>query len=323
VQALDTGQTNAILTAAEKYLPFLYGLVVSVEENKNLRLNSPLNFTWSSAFGKDNSKPHYITCYTYRFEAVMVTLTFAIANINKAFEVVNSGGNTAESFEEPSKRAALLLRTAAGVFDYIATRELPRWIDAPKDRPFEVNIGVCKALSEYCCATAQTVTLKKALFGESTSKQVMAKLAVDVWKKYDSVHDNLKLFPEYKEVNPIFKNFLSLAQSLSKATAYKYMGESAHKDEKFGHAVSYLNVAANCLKTVWVPSPNTPLAKFRDEIERAKEYIEHIKRSIANENNHIYFQKEVEEAALELFEAKCLMTALGWMPPKPAFENLV
>ena len=54
-QALDTGSTNAVLSvlfvlllsenaqALEHYLPYLYGLVVSVENNSNLRLNSPLS----------------------------------------------------------------------------------------------------------------------------------------------------------------------------------------------------------------------------------------------------------------------------------------
>lgn len=88
-------------------------------------------------------------------------------------------------------------------------------------------------MSEYCCATAQTITLKKALLGGTTSKQVMAKLAVDVWKKYEAVQTCFtQAFPaEFKDIYPVFKNFLNLALSLSKATAYKYMGEAAHAEE--------------------------------------------------------------------------------------------
>jgi len=199
---------------------------------------------------------------------------------------------------------------------------LPRWVDLPTERPLEINTNICQALLDYCCATAQTLTLKKALITGSTSKVVMSKLAVDVWRKYETVQKAFKDHVEYKEMSSPFKSFLGLMVGLAKAIAYKYMGDNSHEEEKYGQAVTFLTVAQDSLKNVWVPSPGTPLAKFSKEIDEAKDDIGHIQRSYAMENNHIYFQKVVEENALEIPEGKCLMTPLGWVPPQPSYTSI-
>jgi len=214
------------------------------------------------------------------------------------------------------------LRTAAGIFDYVATRELPRWVDLPTERPTEVNIAICQALKEYCCALAQMITLKKALISGGTSKSVMAKLAIDIWRKADSICGVFKSHSDFKEMNPVFKSFLSLFQGLAKATAFKYMGESAYEEGKYGLAVSYLNVASDNLKTVWIPTPGSEMSKYSSEIQSAKEDIEHIKRTFTNENNHIYFQKPVDENGLEILEGKSLMIPQDWQPPKPVYQTI-
>jgi hypothetical protein len=94
----------------------------------------------------------------------------------------------------------------------------------------------------YCCAAAQMVSLKKALLGGTTSPITMAKLAIDIWKKMDSVAATFKAHPgnirvqfsykvEYKEMNTGWKSFIVIAQNLSKAVAYKYLAMDAYKEE--------------------------------------------------------------------------------------------
>jgi len=178
--ALDANNTNSVFSCCEKYLPFLFGLVVSVEENKNLRLNSPLCFNWTSVFS-GKSKPPFITCFTYRYEVVMAVFIYGIAHMNKGDDAVVSSSES--NLEESSKQAANHFRTAAGILEYMMTKELPRWLDIPADKPMELYSTILQALSDYCTATAQEVTLKKALIEGKTSKHVMCKLAVDVWKK--------------------------------------------------------------------------------------------------------------------------------------------
>jgi len=319
VIALESGSYTNVMTAVERYLPYLYGLVVSIENNPNLRLNAPLNFAWSSAFSS-KSKPHYFTCYTYKFEAIMVVLTYAIAHINKTYEIMGTLND--DNFEESTKKAATLLREAAGILEYLSTRELPRWTDLPKERPLELSSQICSALADYCCATAQTITLRKAVKTGTTSKAVMAKLAADVWKKIEGLFKNLKVSPEYKELGEDLKTFFNTVQGLAKASTYKFMGQSLYEQEQYGQAVAYLNVASQEANAIKIPSPTTSLGKFKVEIERAVDDINHVQRSFANENNHIYFKPIPNAASLEIPEQKSLMTPTPWMPPRPAFDSI-
>lgn len=225
------------------------------------------------------------------------------------------------TFDENSKKAAQHLRTAAGIFEYVETRELPRWLDTPSDRPFELSFKVCRALSLYCCGNAQTLTIKKGLVARN-SHLVLAKLAIDVWKKIEEAYLIMKGEKDWKEVNTSFKNLLQVHSVLSKAMAFKYMGESARDDENLGLAVSYLKIASESLRSVWSASPGAPLAKYSKEIDESRDDIEHQKRTFINDNDHIYFQKEVAPNVLEVFEAKSLMTPLAWVPPQPKYSQL-
>jgi len=318
ITAIESGTTSSVFTAIERYLPHLFGLVVSVEENSKLRLNSPLKFSWSSSFD-NKAKPHLFHCYTYRFEVIMVCILFGYAHINKARELMETCGDavSGSSFDEASKKAVQLLRTAAGIFDYVATRELPRWTDLPKALPLEINAAICNALIDYCCACAQMITMKKGVI-TGTSNAVLAKLAADVANKCESFYVTFRKLPEYKEdLFTPFKNFLSSLNGLMRATMYKFLGQAEYEKENYGVAVAYLNASKEALKSLSTSTNGTPLARFQREFEEGKADIEHIDRMYTNENNHIYFKPVPDFKSLEVPEAKCLMTPLGWIPPQP------
>lgn len=80
--------------------------------------------------------------------------------------------------------------------------------------------------------------IKKGLLG-GTSEAALAKLAVDVWKKYESTELSLKKLPNYKDELPsLFRNFLGMQVSLAKANAHKYLGSASY-------ASQYLNTFKN------------------------------------------------------------------------------
>lgn len=323
ITSIEANSSNLVIQAAERYLPYLFGFVVAVENNPNLRLNTPLNFSWSSCLTHgSSSKPHYYTCYTYKFEAIMALMVYAIAHINRAFEIM--AVTTNDSFEENSKKGAQFLRQAAGILEYISTKELPRWTDMPNERPLEIDSKIITALMDYCTASAQTVSIKKGMTS-GTSNSVLAKLAVDVWRKFDTFAATFKALPadDSKNLNAPFKSFISLAQGLAKASAFRFMACDQYAQEKYGNAVAYINVAAASLARVWTPSPGTPLAKYLKEIEDGKDDIAHIQRSYRNENDHIYIQKVPDEASLEVPDPKCLMSPLSWVPPNPVFDKIL
>jgi hypothetical protein len=74
------------------------------------------------------------------------------------------------------------------------------------------------------------ITIKKGLLDGKTSKQVLAKLAVDVWHKSETMEKACKVLTEYKDLEVGFKNFITFQHQLSKSMAYCFMGESAYAD---------------------------------------------------------------------------------------------
>jgi len=316
VNALEGGNSSIVMSTLERYLPQLFGLVVAVEENPKLRLKSPLAFSWTCSFTK---KVNFYTCYTYRFEVIMSLITYAFAHINRACDIISISSDS--SFEEDSKKAVALLRTASGIFEYVQTRELPRWLEPPVERPIEVNSNICQALSDYCLAIAQQLTVRKGLSG-STSKLVLSKLSTEIWNKLTRVENVFKGLAGYKDFNPSFKALLSLGQGIGKASTYKYMGESVYGQGKYGMAVTMLNISSESLKSVWNSSNSALLPKLTKEITNAQDDIEHVKRSYNNENNNIYFQSLVEENQIEIPEAKNLITTNAWVPPPTAYQHL-
>jgi len=71
---------------------------------------------------------------------------YAWTHISRAFDTLAQTSD--DSFDEGGKKAALMLRTAAGILEYVETRELPRWTDLPKERPTELSIKVIQLLAQ-------------------------------------------------------------------------------------------------------------------------------------------------------------------------------
>jgi len=138
----------------------------------------------------------------------MTCIVYGMAHMNKAFDTIIATSD--DNFDENSKKASNFLRIAAGIFEFVSTREIPHWVDIPNDRPMELNAQMLTALADYCSATAQTIAIKKALLAGQMSRQVMAKLAVDVWKKYEFVEKTFKEHEDWKEISAPWKSFLGL-----------------------------------------------------------------------------------------------------------------
>lgn len=71
---------------------------------------------------------------------------YAVALVNRTFETML--GCPDSDFAEKSKNGVTWLRTAAGVLQYIVTKEIPRWSDMPEKRPFELNVEFLRAFAE-------------------------------------------------------------------------------------------------------------------------------------------------------------------------------
>jgi len=310
----------AVLQAIERYIPYLFGLVIAVEGQAHIRLNDPLCFTWSSGVSSSKkSTPEY----TYRFEVVMTLITYGYALVNRAWALVDTF--TDGTYDDNSKQAAHFLRLAAGVFDYVHIVELPRWVNLPAVRPPETFPHLTTALSHMCIAIAQDLTVKKAVAKQGTSKAVVAKLSGEVWRRYESAFSEMKLSADdWKKIYaaPLVK-FLEAGMNLGRANAYRCTALAHHEAKKVGLAASYLAVAMKSVSEINMPtSASSDLAPWRPLLEEQKLEIERKYWSITKENDMIVFDKLTEEKLLDVPESKPLMTPIPYNPPYPAFAEI-
>jgi hypothetical protein len=311
--------SQALITAIENYIPHLFGLIVSVDGQPHIRLNDPLSFSWTSSL--TNHRKSFFTDYTFRYETVMTLMTYGYALCNRAWSINST--TTETTFEESSKQTAHFLRLAAGVFDYVHTVELPRWLNMPADRPLEAIASITAALSLMCLAGAEEIAVKKAVL-KKTSKQTTSKLSADVWKKYENAIYQLNAMPgdSKKNVNPTWRAFLGGCEALQKANTLKFAGAIAEEGKKIGLACSFLELATKCLKDCIAPNDKSTLGPWKEMIDQQRADVEHFHRLYTKENNMIAFEKLVDEHQLEFPEPKALMTSQQYNAPFPAFTQI-
>eukprot|EP01113_Clastostelium_recurvatum_P026454 TRINITY_DN3174_c0_g1_i1.p1 TRINITY_DN3174_c0_g1~~TRINITY_DN3174_c0_g1_i1.p1 ORF type:complete len:395 (-),score=93.60 TRINITY_DN3174_c0_g1_i1:23-1207(-) len=321
-EQLEKGEpgSSTVVAAIERYIPYMYGLVIGVEGQPHIRLNDPLCFTWTSGIGSSKkSTPEY----TYRFEVVMVLISYGFALANRAWALNET--TTEANFEENSKQVAHFLRLAAGVFDYVHISELPRWVNMPAVRPAETFPHITTATSHMCIAAAQDLTVKKAVAKTGTSKAVVVKLAAEVWRRYEAAQDEVKAATGdwKKALSSTFVKFLEASMLLGRANAYRFAGMVQQEAQKLGLAVSYLNVAAKCLQDIPMPTKaSSDLAPWKAMLEEQKAEIEHFHRAYTNENDLIVYDRLTDEKLLDVPEPKGLMTPVPYNPPYPAFAEI-
>jgi len=318
-QALEDGSPANIISTCENYFPFLFGLVASIQYNQNLRLNTPMTFSWSSPF-VEKVKP--FVSYTYNHEVIMIAMAYGIAHYNRGMEIYRNINSS--SFDEESKKVVLYMKAAAGIFQYIHVVELTRWVEIPAERPPELHLNVVRALQDYATATAQSVTMKKGLT-TGLSKGLLAKLAMQNWQQYERFVVACRATKNYKELIPTtLRKFLPWLLALSKATAMKYMAQNAYEQQKYGAAASYMIVAQEALRKIRKkPISSSISKKYGQEIQDCLLNIDHIHRRINGENEHVYYQKIINEEQLEMIESKSAVQISMWLPPNPSYDRII
>jgi len=303
------------IPAIERYLPLVLGLVKAVESNSNIKLNDSLSFTWASVIS-EKSMPAMYTCNSIRYESSIVYLTLAFMHCNNSAVIIKK--STDVDYDEKANLAANELRIAAGIFDYLYSTELPKWVTLPNDRPPELLPQVAKGLSNMCIAQAQQMAIKKAIIKEA-SAGVLAKLCIEVYRCYDNCLNGIKASnKDYTDISNTLKSYIMLNQALWRGVALKYLAKDAYSKEQFGKAVSYLNLAEKQMKEIIIP-PKSPLEVVKDDVFSETQQIVQLKEKLTKENDMVYFQKLIEFNQLEIPDGKCISAPIPFQPPDAAF----
>ncbi|WFD44946.1 hypothetical protein MPSI1_003620 [Malassezia psittaci] len=162
------GATNeylGVIQRATEYIPVLLGVYNSVLTDSILS-QSELVFVWRSALGRHTK----YAMHGVLAELCAVHILLGMALSNQAASMVHTLGlyeldsskNTMErqQNDQQIKVATDWLCRAAGIFDYVATRLVPKYKPATPRLP-EMTSDACLAMARFCMAEAHRLALRR------------------------------------------------------------------------------------------------------------------------------------------------------------------
>ncbi|EFC50860.1 hypothetical protein NAEGRDRAFT_77832 [Naegleria gruberi] len=260
--ALSKSKPFQVLVAAiEKYLPYLTGILHATENEqlksqKDAKDRDGIVFEWTSALLGEETKTFsksrkYFSSKLISFEVLMVVYTYGYALCNLASEKIKMTANLADnnSIIEVYQDAALCLRRASGVFNYLANIGIPHYItgqdfntlqeispvsSSPLSNPYpttfptissklsfpksafsllpEMDVLCARGLVEYTQGIGQVIAIHTAIATGKTAATI-ARLSVSVFKIFDQAQQTLIML-DTKLKNNNEKSTISLFESM-------------------------------------------------------------------------------------------------------------
>jgi hypothetical protein len=161
VQAMEQGSPPSVLRVVSNYLPLLWRFLSSVKQGTGIRMASPIEFDWSSAF-QDNSKKKakIFTFHSVDVELLMVLVSFSVAHLQTAAEKLSQMG--ADLVVENAKDISSHFLCACGIFNWIASDILPFSL-LSKQRPIELLQPFHVCMSKTCLMMANAILLRRSI----------------------------------------------------------------------------------------------------------------------------------------------------------------
>ena len=290
----------------DKYIPLMFGFTTAFEDNPTVPLSTPISFSWSSPLKNSRSTAEF---FNIEFEISMTLFLKGLMHINTA--EAYSRSMTEGNFNELAPKAVQILKEAAGIFEFIATSELPRWADAPEKRPPEMFSTVCTGMGVLCLAWAQEFMVLKGMFnGMSTG--ILAKLMADAHLKYQEAYDTFatKQKESFSNVGSEVLNYTKGMAALSKAQTYKLAALVSKGEKKYGEAVSYAEISIASLREAQMckafVSWNSVFSKISQDIVK-------VQKECDNENQFIAHEKPVDPRMLQIPPNKAIVAPIEFI----------
>jgi len=309
LEALSNSSTYTI-TAAEKYLPYLYGLIAKLPD-KDAPIPS-ISCSWTSAIGKAYTTS-FFTSNQWHFEAVNVLMCYALAHRERASELLHVALDDA-MFSERKSEITRLLCTAAGIFDYIKEVELHRWGQKPTQVIVEKLVEPYAFLSSVCLAEAQALAIKFAVI-KQMDVGLIASLCVDVRDKYLYCENLLK---QIGSLHDRFSDYCLMNVAIFDLQAHRYAAAELLATKQYGRSVSMLRKGLDGAATVSTPWNNAGGVNIlKDNFKEVKDVVQRSYDSEFRSNTTLYYQEMPPPCHMQLPLARGLAKPVPFSAPEP------
>ena len=227
------------LSCVEQYIPLVFRLMESLNNQPAVVLDRVLLFEWKGALTTERDPA--------RFEEIIYDLIMSLHA--KAFLHYRIANELLSSDISSINVANSHFLDAAGVMKFLHTSLLPRWPNRINKRnlPPECCEGICLMFDHYFTALAQILAVVKAMSKEGgTPPGLMVKLCQAVVHELESATSLLVRgigpFGNKIDSNGLKLNF-ALLREVYQAYAYKYQAEVMMASCETGAAIAYCRKA--------------------------------------------------------------------------------
>jgi hypothetical protein len=227
-----------IVQAIDGYVPFLFKLMTSLNNQDPVPLDKAMTFEWNSAV--DDAVylfPELV------FEIAMCLYAKGILHQREAVRLleVDRIGNLSLAGQQ--------FLAAAGVLDYLGATLLPKWFPQPgveNRRPVESSPAWCLGLAAFFEGSAQCCAVVKALTKGGTEVAppyvVLSKLCTGIADKCTTAFDVIDP-PILSFVGSAFTECVGFTKEIATALANYYHAQIQYQNGECGLAIAYFRKA--------------------------------------------------------------------------------
>jgi len=296
-----------VYTDATRYVPYISQLLLTCKVQPEVaRLDERLLFEWSSGVEVSTTTANKTSTLppTYTSEALMydVVMTMACQALGKAASATEA--SIAGDFAAANRE----YNTAAGIFQFLYTDHLPKWIAKGSNvndatLPTECNVGACEALTELFLANAQQMAVAMILVKPGKPNYgLVAKLCLGVSERLQLVCSILrkKSFSQMGRMGKDVFALIAFQTTLHGSLSNYFYARSLWDDKQdYGLAIAFLSDATLALNTrahagaagmVEIPRAS-PLQALVKDLTDLKAHMALLLKHWEVDNSHIYFEK--------------------------------
>jgi len=320
---------KTIVRAARDYLPLMNRILVTCKvQPEAARLDEKLLFEWSSGVEHNRS--------SFRSEALMFELVMLLAT-----EALGLAGNACDESSDGNFAAASReFKAAAGMMDFLAEDQLPKWIARGSsveddDLPSEITVGVCAAFRGLFLATAQQMAVTTVLVRPGVPNYgLLAKLTLGVAEGMESFFDAIKskASRQMEKMDTGFFHLISFQANLQRALSLYFQARALwDTNENYGLAIRLLHEAMQFMRVRDKSSekglpdtgPKSSLKALGDDTNELRHHMKLVLATWEKDNSAVYFEKvpqiipESEKLPSGIMMMKPELYELGEADPVP------
>lgn len=288
---------KAVVQGAQEYIPWIHCILFSCQiQAESAKLNQRLTFEWASGLEKGKK--------SYSSEALMYELVMAIA-----CEALATAGNACDdSLDGKFAVATRGFAKAAGIFQFLAEDQLPKWISKgtnieDSDLPSEVSVPVCDAFRVFYLAVGQQMAVATVLIKPGTPNySLLAKLTEGVAELLEQFTYIMRSKGKLKKekMDPSFFTLVTMQVTLQHALSLYFLARSIwDKGDEYGLAIAMMHEALMSMKTResitsnGMPEINSksPLKPLEKDLNDCRAHLQLVLTTWEKDNSRVYFDK--------------------------------